>query len=75
MTPVVNGLKADFEDAVVFLSLDAASGRGKLAFDDYGLPGHPSFVLINTEGDVTWRAFGPQSRANLQDALEGALSQ
>ena len=75
MTPVVNGLMADYEEAVVYLSLDAASGRGKRAFDGYGLPGHPSYVLINTQGDVTWRAFGPQSRSSLQDALDGALSQ
>ncbi|NIS81053.1 MAG: hypothetical protein GTO14_12785 [Anaerolineales bacterium] len=73
MTPVVDGLKAEYEGLIAFLTLDAASGEGKRAFEDYGLPGHPSYILLDINGDVTWRAFGPQPREALQDAIENAL--
>ncbi len=73
MTPVVNGLKVEYQESAAFLSLDAAFGEGKRALDAYGLPGHPSFVLLDDKGDVIWRAVGPQSSEALQDALEKAL--
>jgi len=73
MTPVVNGLKVEYDGSAAFLSLDAASGEGKRAFEAYGLPGHPSYVLLDINGDVIWRGVGPQSREALQGTLEEAL--
>lgn len=73
MTPVVNGLKVEYDGSAAFLSLDAAFGEGKRAFEAYGLPGHPSFVLLDINGGVIWRAVGPQSKEALQDALENVL--
>lgn len=73
MTPVVNGLKVEYDGSAAFLSLDAAFGEGKRAFEAYGLPGHPSFVLLDINGGVIWRAFGPQSGDTLRDAIENAL--
>jgi hypothetical protein len=73
MTPVVNGLRAEYVGRAVFLSLDAASGEGRRAFEAYGLPGHPSYVLLDIDGEVIWRAFGPQPREALQEALENAV--
>ena len=74
MTPVVNGLEAEFADLIDFRSLDAASGEGQRAFTSYGLPGHPSYLILEPQGEVLWRSFGPQTRKALADAIEVAIA-
>ncbi len=73
MAPVVNGLQEKYESEVEFLILNAGFGDGKEAFEHYRLPGHPSFVLLNPQGEVTWQAFGPQAEASLEAAVLEAL--
>lgn len=75
MTPVVNGLEATFGGQVDIRLLDAASGQGKRLFQDYRLPGHPSYVILDTQGEVLWRAFGPQSAGALEAGVEQAISE
>lgn len=74
MTPVVNGLQTQFEAQIAFVSLNAAFGEGKNAFEAYQLLGHPSYVLLNPSGEVVWRAFGPQTDASLETAISDALA-
>jgi hypothetical protein len=73
MTPVVNGLNSEYEGSIKVTALNAGFGEGKQLFDQFGLPGHPSFVLIETDGEVVWRAFGPQSLESLQTVISGVL--
>jgi len=73
MTPVVNGLRNEFNGRAEFVILNAGFGEGKEAFDAYQLPGHPSYVLLDPSGEVMWLAFGPQARSTLEDALNDAL--
>jgi mono/diheme cytochrome c family protein len=74
MTPVVNGLAEELAEVVDFRSLNAAFGEGEKAFNSYGLPGHPSYIILNPEGDVLWRGFGPQTQEALNDALTEAIT-
>lgn len=74
MTPVVNGLRDEFNGRAAFVILNAAFGEGKDAFEVYKLPGHPSYVLLNTSGEVVWRAFGPQTEATLESAIDDAIA-
>jgi len=74
MTPVVNGLQGEFEEAVDFMMLNAGVGTGKQIFESYALPGHPSFVLLEAGGNVAWRVFGPQSVEQIRTELEDAIS-
>jgi len=74
MTPVVNGLETTFGEQVDIRSLNAAFGDGRSAFRNYGLPGHPSYVILNPQGEVLWSAFGPQSAGALEEVLEDAIS-
>ncbi|NIM94718.1 MAG: hypothetical protein GTO18_13540 [Anaerolineales bacterium] len=74
MTPIVNGLKADFAEVVDFRSLNAGSGVGQKAFNSYGLPGHPSYLILDPQGRVLWKGFGPQSKEILEEAIEGVVS-
>ena len=74
MTPVVNGLETTFGEQVDIRSLNAAFGDGRNAFLNYGLPGHPSYVILNPQGEVLWSAFGPQSAGALESEVEEAIS-
>jgi hypothetical protein len=74
MTPVVNGLETAFADVVDFRSLDATSGIGQRAFNSYGLPGHPSYLILDPQGEVLLRSFGPQTKQVLADAIEVAIA-
>lgn len=74
MTPVVNGLETEFGELVDFRSLDAATGEGQRAFNSYGLPGHPSYLILSPLGEVLWRSFGPQTKQVLADAIEIAIA-
>lgn len=74
MTPVVNGLQATYQGTVDFRILNAALGEGKAAFEAYGLPGHPGYVILDPRGEVRWRAFGPQDGETLAAAIEDSLA-
>ena len=70
MTPIVDGLVAEYEEQVDFKFLNAAQGDGKRFFEFYGLPGHPSYILLSPEGEVIWRGLGPVSAEALGSEIE-----
>jgi hypothetical protein len=72
MTPVVDGLQADYGDWVAFTRLDAAN-EGRAAFAAYNLRGHPSYVIIDTAGKVLWKGVGKLPGDRLEEALRQAL--
>ena len=74
MTPVVNGLETTFGEQVEIRSLNAAFGHGRSAAQNYGLRGHPSYVILDPKGEILWSGFGPQSAGALEDVVEDAIS-
>ena len=47
MSPIVDGLAAQYDGQVAFAILDARDGgSGQRAFEASGLPGHPGYVLL-----------------------------
>jgi len=74
MTPVVNGLEAAFGEQVEIRFLNANSSQGGSVFRSYSLPGHPSYVILDPQGQVLWSAFGPQSAGALEEVVEDAIS-
>lgn len=73
MLPVVNGLEEIYGNEIEFRRIDANSSEGKPVFQHYGLQGHPSYVLLNPEGEVLWRGLGEQSSEMLQEKIMSAL--
>ena len=73
MQPVVNGLNESYGDQIEFRELDANAPDGQQALKAYALPGHPSFVLLNPNGDVLWKGFGEQSRESIEAQLKIAI--
>jgi len=74
MEPVVNGLEESYQGRIAFRSLNAAGPDGQRAFNAYGLPGHPGFVLIDSSGEVLWKGFGQLSAESIQKQLDAFLA-
>lgn len=75
MTPIVDGLTAQYLGQVVVVKLNALDGgTGQQAFEASGLPGHPGYVLLRPDGTELWRGYGQQTPAALDEALQSALT-
>ena len=70
MAPVVNGLEEVYSSEIEFRRIDANSTEGMPAFQYFGLQGHPSYVLLNPEGEVLWQSLGEQAYGKLQEEIE-----
>lgn len=65
----MNGLETEF-DNVTFVALNARDGDvGETVFTSLNLPGHPSFVLFDVNGEEQFRAFGIVEVNLLREAL------
>ena len=74
MAPVVNGLENAYGEQVDFRRMDANSAAGGPAFQHYKLLGHPSYVLLNPDGQVMWKGLGELTNAELEGQLQAALN-
>ena len=70
MMPIVDGLEDDFKGQVSVLQLNAGQATNARLQAQYGLRGHPSFAIIDKNGRIIERYFGPQSEKVLRDAVE-----
>ena len=73
MEPVVNGLEDIYGSEIEVRRLNANNPEGKSAFQYYGLQGHPSFILLNSDGEVLWQGLGKQPGKILQENIDIAL--
>ena len=74
MAPVVERLEEKYGGQVEFRRLDASSDEGSVLFKAYQLPGHPSYILLNPNGEILWRGFGVQPEELLEKHFIKALS-
>ena len=75
MIPIVNGLGEEFEGRVSTFRLDADQATNARLQAEFGLRGHPSFVVLDNDGGVTQRFFGPQLEMVLRESMEAVASQ
>ena len=75
MAPIVDGLGEEFQGRATALQLDAAQATNASLQADFGLRGHPTFAVLNGDGLVTQRFFGPQLEDVLHNAMESVTSQ
>lgn len=54
MTPIVNGLEAEYKESIVFHKLDANTPEGRQAMQTYRLRGHPAIIVIDRSGEIVW---------------------
>jgi hypothetical protein len=70
MSPIVDGLENQYHDQIIFIRLDANSEDGGETFRNYGLRGHPSYVLLNFDGNVLWKGVGEKTAAALEVEIQ-----
>lgn len=58
MRPVVNGLEQMYENHIEFRRYNIASAEGEAWASQYGLRGHPAFLLLDDQGEESWRYIG-----------------
>lgn len=74
MTPIVDGLEREFMDQAAVLQLDANEAENAQLQQQYGLRGHPTFVVLDGNGRTLQTFAGPQSEAVLHEALTAAVA-
>lgn len=71
MTPIVDGLEAEYGAEVDFHRLNARDGGpGQAAFDAYNLRAHPAIVIVSPDGTVTFESLGIVAEEQVQQALD-----
>ena len=69
MTPIVNGLESDFSGRAAVLQLDANVAENAQLQQQYGMRGHPTFVVLDEDGRSVQTFIGPQTDKVLREAL------
>lgn len=70
----MNRLQEQYTDSIEFVSLDAAdNANGQSAFEQLTLPGHPSIVIFDAEGNEIYRGFGTFEESVLDTELSELL--
>jgi hypothetical protein len=72
MQPVVNRLEDEYSNQATVVSLDA-KGDGEAAFEELFLPGHPSIVLFDSDGNEVYRGVGVIEESQLRQELDMLL--
>ena len=74
MMPIVNGLQQEFEGRVSVVQLNADQKENAEFQSQLDLRGHPSFAVLEDDGSVVQRFFGPQTEAALRQAMASVAS-
>lgn len=69
----MDGLEAEFGNEVNFERLNAAESEVLQLQQTYGLRGHPSVAILDENGAVAQRYFGPETAEKLREDLTAVL--
>lgn len=74
MTPIVDGLESEFAGQASVLQLNANEADNAQLQQQFGMRGHPTFVVLDGNGRPLQTFIGPQSEGILYEALEAAVA-
>ena len=74
MRPVVNGLEGRYQDRVAFAGVDYNNRENKGLVQRHRVLGHPTFVVLDSEGNEVKRFVGYTEAAELEAALQRAAA-
>lgn len=74
MSPIVDGLKIEFEGQAIVRQLDAAESENERLQQQYGLRGHPTFVVVDGNGRAAQTFIGPQTADVLRAAVTAVIA-
>ena len=70
MAPIVNGLKPRYEDKVAIRVYNAETETGAALAEEYGVQFVPTFVFVNSDGEVMNTIIGETSEKGLTNELD-----
>ena len=73
MQPIVNGLEAEFDGEIAFERRNADTEAGQASLRAYGLRGHPSYVILDENGESLWSAMGVLEADVLRQQIRQSL--
>jgi hypothetical protein len=76
MQPIVDGLEEQYAGQVAFYQLNARDGAdGQAAYEYYALRGHPTIMIVEPGGAVSFQQSGVIPEATLTATLEAAIEE
>lgn len=73
MTPIVDGLEQIYSEQLIFKRINAVEGDGPAIMRDYRLPGHPTTLIFDSQGQEVQRFIGPQPVEVVEDAIKTVI--
>ncbi len=73
MAPIVDGLEQEFQNQITVWRVNADTPDGQELQDILEVRGHPTVVVLDENGRIQNRFFGPQPVDSLRDALQNVL--
>ena len=73
MKPIVDGLEGEFAGRATVLQLNADEPGNARLLQEYGLRGHPTFVVLDDDGRAAQTFIGPQTTEVLREALTAVM--
>jgi thioredoxin-like negative regulator of GroEL len=74
MTPIVDGLEQQYNEQITIKRIDADVGDGPTIMRDYRIPGHPTTLIFDSQGQEVQRFIGPQPAEMIEDVLLSVLT-
>lgn len=69
MMPIVNGLEEEFEGQIAFEQHNAGTPDGRAVMEALSARGHPSYAIVDLDGDVLWMSTGQLPAEMLRQAI------
>jgi len=70
----VDELEQRYKGQAHFKRINAVEGDGPAIMEQYHIPGHPTLLLFNAEGQEQERFIGPQSEETIEIAIQQIIS-
>lgn len=74
MAPIVDGIEQQYDQQIVIKRINAETGDGPKIVRQHRIPGHPTTLFFNSEGQEVQRLPGPQSAEIVEEALQKVLT-
>jgi len=69
MAPIVDGLEERYDNQIVVKRINANEGDGPGIMQAYRIPGHPTTLIFDRNGNEVQRFIGPQPTEAVEDIL------
>ena len=68
-----DGIEEEYGEQITLKRINADEGDGPDIVRAYRIPGHPTTLIFDSEGNEVQRLFGPQSAEVIEEALQTVL--